>query len=535
MMATAPRISEFLPQRYDTASGHQLDSPPAHATAGGDLYHYPALDTAGLGKMRTRHRPDELSLTTGARWPTPKSRDFAALNDPGLYAEVLAVASADGDVSVARLMSEEGGLRQRLRRLWLVEKSTKTSIRGVLSALQRFGWLAAPDSARGQYILTAEGRDVATTTLKDATVFRRVLARKMHEIYVIPGWLVARLLALNPEGQGEVVLPSPPRDWRPEARPWEESRWTGDLADQAKGSADNARRSFPGSFPISNKNWLDAVRQAWQRLSSRTRRQVSRTGQRHGHEEERRRIATFSPRGRLAGAMREAAVGLLFGLLSPRRNACDFLSCDHPIPPRSFRAWCPRLDDLELVFYTDCHPRIAGRLLFPCAAFHQSSPGSGFERIEGIFDPQGAGLWLHQPTWSAVGPQFLRVLADTYGHVSQEVGSAYVSLLDVRDEVCRQLRLSSRLFDELLETACQETFRERLADHGALSISLETDIRPEQRSGHGLLRRPVYIEGVPHSLIAVATTRAPGTDVEAYHGESPAPQGGAAVRDAKSV
>jgi hypothetical protein len=82
------------------------------------------------------------------------------------------------------------------------------------------------------------------------------------------------------------------------------------------------------------------------------------------------------------------------------------------------------------------------------------------------------------------------------------MGTLYVSLLDVRDEVCRQLRLSTTIFDKFLAHA----FRESLHSEAAQSISIESDVREDQRSGSGLLRRPVWIDGVPYSLVAIGKT-----------------------------
>jgi hypothetical protein len=208
--------------------------------------------------------------------------------------------------------------------------------------------------------------------------------------------------------------------------------------------------------------------------------------------------------------MREAAVDLLFASVMPGAVSRRPWSEKHPIPARSFQAWCPVLDALELIFYTDHHPAVAGRVLFPCAAFRESAEGGSLEPIHEIKDPWGRSLWLHQPGWKDIRALFMQTLAQTYEQVSQRAGILYVSLLDVRDEVCRLLKLSSSVFDALLETAYRETVSGNLSGGQALSMSLESDIRPEQRSGHGLLRRPVYIDGVPQSLIAIATPAARG-------------------------
>ena len=218
----------------------------------------------------------------------------------------------------------------------------------------------------------------------------------------------------------------------------------------------------------------------------------------------------YAPRGRLSQAIREASVDLLFSAYRPLRQfpmpieLCDFRSGKHPIPPRAFRAWCPRLDALEFVFYTDWHPLISGRLIFPCASFREAGDAPPFEVLSRIRDPAGRSLFLYQPTWEYMKERFMRVLLDCYGRLSRRVGALYLSLLDIRDEVCRQLRLSSIVFDNLLETAYEELVREDITIGERVSISLESDIRPEQRSGYGMLRRPVYIGGVPHSLIAIS-------------------------------
>ena len=440
-------------------------------------------------------------------WPTPDSRDFAALRDPSLYAEVLGVAKAEGMVSRTQLASDAQGLRQRLRRLWLVESPTRTTVDGLVSALCAFGWLKLAQAGSGQYVLTPEGETIAAESADDAKRFRRALAVKLHERYVVPGWLIARLMALNPGGQGLVVLPSPPEGWRPSSRKWEDSRWTDDLAEQATRAVDLARRADPGAFPIDNERWLETVRHTWDKLGARKQRKVSRTSRDHGAAEK-PKVKTFAPRGRLRQAMREAAVSLLFANTLPGATEPDFARVRHPIHARSFQAWCPVLDAIELIFYTDSHPSLPGRVLLPCGSFRSAAPSPPFECLREVTDPKGKPLWLYQPTWESAAVGFRKALLDGYGRVSRDVGSLYVSLLDVRDEVCRLLHLSSLRFDELLEGAYRETIRGGLPGFPGVSISLESDIRPEQRSGHGLLRRPVYIDGVPHSLIAIATRTA---------------------------
>ncbi len=441
-------------------------------------------------------------------WPRPESRDFAELSDPLLFSKVLDIAEKEGHVSIHKLMSESEGLRNILRRLWVVERPTKTTIKGILSAMRNFRWLE--ESRLGIFKLTSDGLEVYRVSQQDKKYFRRILVGKMYNRYVIPGWIVSRLLALNPKGQGEIVLPSPSKDWQPEPVKWEDKYWTQDLEYQTIKAANTANRVFPGSFPVDDKMWVNLVGSSWDKLSNQARRRVAKLGEKGQLLGEKPTIKTYSPRGRLNQAMREAAIELLFSAYHPVKDfrldfqLLEFRSEKHPIPPRAFGAWGPRLDALELIFYTDWHPFISGRLLFPCASFRYNADIPPFERIQEVKDPIGRSLYLFQPTWDYMRQQFTSSLVDTYGRMSKRVGALYVSLLDVRDEVCRQLRLSSTLFDYLLEIAYRELIRESVSMGEIGSISLESDIRHEQRSGYGMLRRPVYINNVPHSLIAIS-------------------------------
>lgn len=460
--------------------------------------------------MKNDKTPTFLQMAFASAWPQPASRDFAELSDPILFSEVLEVTHKEGSVSLQKLTSETEGLRKRLRRLWVIDKPTRTTINGLLSAMEKFGWLK--ENGQGSYSLTSEGFEMYKVS-SDERLFRRKLTEKMHDRYVIPGWFVSRLHSLNPQGQGEIVLPSPPKEWQPTNRKWQSSEWTDELSEQANMSAERAKKSFPRALPIDNEIWVQIVRDNWERISTRKQENqfLDNTGSSAKIKPKTSIEPEFTPRARLTQAMREAAINYLFDNFLPfssfpKIRAADFYSSKHPIPPRAFSAWCPRLEALELIFYTDFHPLISGRLIFPCGVFRESANYPPFEVISKVTDPLGKHLYLYQPKWQDIRENFIDVLLETYQRYSRKDGALYISLLDVRDEVCRQLKLSSILFDSFLESAYRESIQEKsVLKHFA--ISLESDIRAEQQSGYGLLRRPVYISKVPHSLIAISHKR----------------------------
>jgi len=425
------------------------------------------------------------------QWPVPRSREVGLFTDLTLYAEALALAQEYGAVTVSLLQRDLG---QRMQKMRLVLRQSERTVERLMRELRYFDWLkprsgSAEKLTIAPHMITPEGQQAFTLSRKDARAFRRLLTVKMQQVYVIPGWFIARLWQINPEGQGEVILPDPLDDWQPSSRDWNDTTWNETLHTQTLVAAQQARKASLNAFPIRDEDWLSAVQRAWNRLSNLKPRSQRKRGP-----------ASYSPRTRLALAMREASVGLLFDRVPYEADEPDFPGNRPPIYPRTFMGWCPRLEALEMIFYTDWHPWVAGRLLFPTSVFRSTAPEERFEPLGEIRHPNGNPFWLHQPTWNIMRIPFLSTLISVHQQQAMRSGALYVSLLDVRDEVCRQLRLSSLRFDRFLE----QVVRELPISDFPWSVAIETDIREEQSSGAGQLRRPVYLRGVPHTLIALA-------------------------------
>lgn len=425
--------------------------------------------------------PETVSSYTNF-WPNPSSRQVGLFTDLSLYAEALSLAAENGTLSINYLREE---LRPRLQRMAFVSEQSRSTVSDLLRELKNFGWLQS--GQKQLYEITREGKEALALSNNDSSRFLRLLTGKMQSTYVVPGWFVRRLWEINPTGQGELIVPAPLPIWRPASRAWETWDWSGELKEQTLASAHAARRISSNAFPITNEDWVCEVERAWNRLSALKPRI-------------RGRLVHYSPRRRLAFAMREACIGILFNVLPYGCPAADLAGARLQIHPRTYMAWCPRLEALELIFYTDWHPLISGRLLFPISAFRESANDKHFEPIQAVSSPDGKCLWLHQPEWNGMRSTFLDSLISVHSKIARKVGALYVSLLDVRDEVCRLLRISSLKFDRFLELSIKEL----PSDDFPSAISVETDIRADQSSRVGQLRRPVYLSKVPHSLIAIA-------------------------------
>jgi hypothetical protein len=159
--------------------------------------------------------------------------------------------------------------------------------------------------------------------------------------------------------------------------------------------------------------------------------------------------------------------------------------------------WCPRLEYFSLLCYTDNNPEIPGRLLYPISSFKTVNTLESFTSKPFLRDNDGRTLFIHNPRWEDIKNDFIATLLEVYQNYYNKQTIIYISLQDIRDEVCRLLRISPYLF----ETSLQTTYEMSVKHEIKYSISLETDIRLDMKVK--INRRGVYLNGVMYSLIAI--------------------------------
>jgi len=423
-------------------------------------------------------------------WNTPKRRDLGLFTDLTLFSDTLRLAKEKGAITGTQLKDELG---HRLQKMRLVITQSDRVVEDVLRELRIFKWMMLQQAGKqtirnSPHVITEYGEKALVLADSDPQAFHKLLILQMQDVYTIPGWFVARLWNINPTGQGEVILPSPLPDWKTTTRDWEDNAWTDDLEDQTIMSAHKVKQINPGAFPVTELDWLNSVRDRWKRLSDLL-----------PHQRKNPDLLTYRPRRRLALAMREACIKLLFDNTPYHASNPDFPGNRSPLYHRTFMGWCPRLEALELIFYTDWHPLVNGRVIVPTSVFRTDTADSRFRRIENV-TYKNSILWLHQPGWSDIRIKYLDTLIAAYQLISKLRGTLYASLLDVRDEVCRTLRISPELFDLHLQKALDEL----PSNEYPWSIAVETDVREDEIAGAGQLRRGVYLKNIPHTLIALA-------------------------------
>lgn len=315
------------------------------------------------------------------------------------------------------------------------------------------------------------------------------LLAKMQSVFVTPAWLINRLWDLNRQGQGQIVIPSPLKEWKSVPRAWDDYLWTKDLEDASISSYERINHILPNSFPISKNDWIMHLKSEYERAGTlKPRRAVSL--------EEMRKV-NYNPRARLSMAMKNVAVKLLFSRNNPSTNQLDFSNSRAQLTHRAFTVWCPRLEEFGLIMYTDYKPEIPGRLIFPTSIFKKPGIYDNYEEISSLSTPTGNKLYMFSPKWESFKTLFIRTLRETYDYFYNIQRIIYISLQDIRDEVCRQLRINSKIFDIFLKNTYEESLKGQLH----VSLSLETDLRQDMKVQ--INRRGVYLNNNLYTLIAI--------------------------------
>lgn len=418
-------------------------------------------------------------------WPTPMLYGVGHFTDYNLYREVLLIAKSYGYIDKALLVSE---IPQRVKGLLLIGSISETAYTDLIRELSYFGFIQK-DTRSGYYVITIEGIDYLNLCNSNKDNAIDMLLEKMQMVFVTPAWFLSRLWELNPKNQGQIVIPMPLRTWNSKSLKWSENIWTDELETVGIDTIRWIEKKIPGAFPYDEESWIRDLCNEYLRIGDQSPKINNRVIP--------DKDVNFSLRNRLSLAMKTIAVRKFFSRCNPVNGNIDFPNKRSDMTHRSFMVWCPRLENLGLLCYTDNYPDIPGRLLYPISSFKDSCSTNTFSRKSFIRDNNGSELYVHTPQWYSIKDVYIQTLIEVYQLYYNRQSIIYISLQDIRDEVCRQLRISPFLFETFLYNTYEMSVRHEIK----YSISLETDIRQDMKVQ--INRRGVYLNGRMYSLIAI--------------------------------
>lgn len=162
----------------------------------------------------------------------------------------------------------------------------------------------------------------------------------------------------------------------------------------------------------------------------------------------------------------------------------------------SFDIWAYRAKQVGLVHITEFYPDPAynGRIVYPLSVVRDSTNSQNFRKLAEYSD--GKQIFLHLPEWGD-GDEFVEALYKAYVETRQVSRNYFVSLANVRERVCYNMKIPEFHFDKFLGYAYRR--RSQLK----VKISLEVDKLPVDTSLTYIHREPIMIEGKLRNIIAI--------------------------------
>ena len=424
-------------------------------------------------------------ITSDTTWPTPKLFGVGHFSEFSLYKITLSIAKSNNSLTIGILRKE---LPQRIKGLILVESISKTAYGDLIRELLHYSFI---EKATGDiYKITDDGLQYLELCNVNPEEANDLLLEKMQEIFITPAWFINRLWEINPKGQGQIIIPSPIKDWKPKSKIWSDCAWDDSLFNVCKKTYDKISNTLPGSFPVEFDEWVTDLKKEYERIGHQRPRQSS--------DDNYKNKIHYSQRNRLSLVMKNISVKVLFSRFNPITHNPDFNNKRNDMTHRSFMDWCLRLEAFNLMVYTDYNKEIPGRLVFPIAAFkNENQYYKNYIKKDFVRNQKGEPLYLFSPGWEFIKKMYIETLVEVYQNFYNREGIIYISLQDIRDEVCRLLRISPALFERFLQYIYEESVKRQIN----YSISLETDLRLDMKVH--INRRGVFLNGIMYSLIAI--------------------------------
>jgi len=188
------------------------------------------------------------------------------------------------------------------------------------------------------------------------------------------------------------------------------------------------------------------------------------------------------------------------------------LTGDKKISGRSLEALSSRLSKMEIMGYSDYILR-RGRIVFLCSwlvPFLDAPSDNQFEGIYKRFDVEVSNRELqlpahheqfifHQPEYHLIKDQFEKSLEVSFRELYRSQRQQFVSIPDIRENVCLNLKISAKTFDRLMVQAYNESF----SGKSALEITLSNERRYVEYGLERWHRAPLNLKGNQMTVVRI--------------------------------
>lgn len=167
---------------------------------------------------------------------------------------------------------------------------------------------------------------------------------------------------------------------------------------------------------------------------------------------------------------------------------------------QSFEVWVYRAKQLGILNTTPFYPSFYGQIIYPTSIV----TGKNLENSKDyrfIYSyPDGKKLYLRHLKWNEIENTFFTELWGVYSKLKKRTRVNFLSLHNIKEIVCYNLKISYDQFAEFLNIAYEQS----LKGNTSYNISLEADNLPEETNAIYIKREPILVKGRHRNIIAIS-------------------------------
>lgn len=177
---------------------------------------------------------------------------------------------------------------------------------------------------------------------------------------------------------------------------------------------------------------------------------------------------------------------------------------------QSFEIWIYRAKQLGILNTTPFYPDFLGQIIYPVAIITKKEflNNTNYKLVMNYKNEKF--LYKRNVQWETIENDFFNELWNVYSELKKRNRINFLSLHNIKEIVCYNLKISYEQFSEFLNIAYEKS----LNGNTSYSISLEADKLPEETNAIYIKREPIFVNGKNRNIISLSYK---GKDNEQIH------------------
>ncbi len=167
---------------------------------------------------------------------------------------------------------------------------------------------------------------------------------------------------------------------------------------------------------------------------------------------------------------------------------------------QSFEIWIYRAKQLGILNTTPFYPDFLGQIIYPVSVITTKELTNKPDYRFVLNYKNKKYLYKREVQWERIENDFYNELWNVYTELKKRNRINFLSLHNIKEIVCYNLKISYEQFSEFLNKAYEKS----LNSNTSYTISLEADRLPEETNAIYIKREPIFINGKNRNIISLS-------------------------------